>query len=200
MKYISVLVTSESSRDFQKQSGLGIVDYIAVTEAVEASSQVKIRKQTYTNWTNKERFVIGKYAAENGHTAAARKFSSKNKPLNESTARRFCKRYKEELQRSTKEKREPKTELSLQPRRRPLMLGSLDEMVQRYIRAYRSRGGPVNSLIAVSIAKLGTPRPRFFIMGKKPFQKNGVHSKDENNRQSGDTGGGKARGRAVVFA
>ena len=154
MKYISVLVTSESSRDFQKESGLGIVDCIAVTEAVEASSQVKTRKQTYTNWTNKERFVIGKYAAENGQTAAARKFSSKNKPLNESTTRRFCKRYKEELQRSTKEKREPKTELSLPPRGRPLMLGSLDEMVQRYIRAYRSCGGPVNSLIAISIAKL----------------------------------------------
>ena len=115
MKYISVLVTSESPRDFQKESGLGIVDYIAVTEAVEASSQIKIRKQTYTNWTNKERFAIGKYAAENGHTTASRKFSCKNKPLNESTARRFCKRYKEELQRSTKEKRKPKTELSLQP-------------------------------------------------------------------------------------
>ena len=154
MKYISVPVTSESSQDFQKESRLGIVDYIAVTEAVEASSQVKIRKQTYTNWTNKERFVIGKYAAENGHTAAARTFSSKNKPLNKSTARRFCKRYKEELQRSKKEKCKPKTELSLQPRGRPLMLGSLDEMVQRYIRAYRSRGGPVNSLIAVSIAKV----------------------------------------------
>ena len=34
------------------------------------------------------------------------------------------------------------------------MLGSLDEMVQRYIRGYRSCGGPVNSLIAVSIAKV----------------------------------------------
>ena len=41
------------------------------------------------------------------------------------------------------------------------MLGSLDEMVQRYykditeiLRAYRSRGAPVNSLIAVSIAKV----------------------------------------------
>ena len=39
MKYISVLVTSELSQDFQKESGLGIVDYITVTEAVEASSQ-----------------------------------------------------------------------------------------------------------------------------------------------------------------
>ena len=111
-------------------------------------------KLTQIGRTKKDLLFVIRYAAENGNTAAARKFSSKNKPLNESTARRFCKRYKEELQRSTKEKRKPKTELSLQPRGGPLMLGSLDEMVQRYIRAYRSRGGPVNSLIAVSIAKV----------------------------------------------
>ena len=36
---------------------------------------------------------------------------------------------------------------------KPLMLGSLDEMVHA-IEAYRSRGGPVNYLIAVSIAKV----------------------------------------------
>ena len=34
------------------------------------------------------------------------------------------------------------------------MLRSLNEMVQRYLRAYRSRGGPVNSLIVVSVAKV----------------------------------------------
>ena len=34
------------------------------------------------------------------------------------------------------------------------MLGSLDEMVQKYLRAYRSRGGPVNLIIAVSVAKV----------------------------------------------
>ena len=135
-------------------SGLGTLDFNAVTEAVDATSKEKVRKKPYANWTNKERFVIGKYSAENGNSAAARKFSSKKKPLNESTARRFCIRYKEELKRSTKEKREPKTELSLQTRGRPLMIGSLDEMVQRYIRAYRSRGGPVNSLITISIAKV----------------------------------------------
>ena len=53
-----------------------------------------------------------------------------------------------------KEKCEMKQKLLLQRRGRPLMLGSLYEMVQRYLRAYRSRGGPVNSLIAVSIAKV----------------------------------------------
>ena len=83
-------------------------------------------KLTQIGRTKKDLLFVIRYAAENGNTAAARKFSSKNKPLNESTARRFCKRYKEELQRSTKEKRKPKTELSLQPRGGPLMLGSLD--------------------------------------------------------------------------
>ena len=47
-----------------------------------------------------------------------------------------------------------KQDLLLQRRGRPLMLGSLDGKVQRYLRAYRSRGGPVNSLIVVSIAKV----------------------------------------------
>ena len=74
--------------------------------------------------------------------------------MNESTVRRFCKRYKVELQKSTLEKRETKKELSLLPRGMPLKLGSLDEMVQKYIRAYRSRGGPVNSIIAISITKV----------------------------------------------
>ena len=68
--------------------------------------------------------------------------------------RRFCKHYKGELKQLMKEKREMKQELLLQRRSRPFMLGSLDEMVQRYLRAYGSPGDPVNSLIMVSIAKV----------------------------------------------
>ena len=47
-----------------------------------------------------------------------------------------------------------KKELSSLPSGRSLMLGSLDEMVQKYIRAYRSRGRLVNSIISISIAKV----------------------------------------------
>ena len=47
-----------------------------------------------------------------------------------------------------------KQELLLQRKGRSLMLESLDDMVQRYLQAYRSRGSPVNSLIMVSIAKV----------------------------------------------
>ena len=63
--------------EFQKESGVGMVDYSAVTEAVKSSSKKSSRKESYTHWSNKERLTIGKYAAENGHAATVRKFSSK---------------------------------------------------------------------------------------------------------------------------
>ena len=88
MHYSIILVTSEPTTDFQKESGLGMIDYLAVTEAVTSCTKKSNRKETCTHWSNKERFVIGKYAAENGHVATVRKFASKEKPLNESNVRR----------------------------------------------------------------------------------------------------------------
>lgn len=144
----------ESTTNFQKESGLGLIDYNAVTKVLSTSTKKSNRKESYTNWSDKERFSIGKYAAENGHVATARKFIKKEKPFNESTVRRFCKHYKEELKQSSKQKRKLKKLLPSMPRGRLLMLGSLNEMVQKYLRAYRSRGGPVNSIIVVSVAKV----------------------------------------------
>ena len=143
-----ILATTSSSvqefPEFQKESGLMMVDYCAVTKLLRVLLKKAIeRKATLIGQTKKDS-PLGLYAAENGHAATAIKFSSKEKPLNERTVRRFCKRYKDELQKSTQEKREMKKELSLLPRGRPLMLESLDEMVQKYIRTNRSRGGPVN--------------------------------------------------------
>ena len=105
-----VTITTTKFPDFQKESGLGIVDFEAVTEAVTTSTNTSNRKKNYNHWTDKERFTIGKYAAENGHAATARKFSRKEKPLNESTVRRFCNHYKKELKQSVDEKREIKKE------------------------------------------------------------------------------------------
>ena len=95
MHYLIILVTSIPTADFQKESGLGLIDYLAVTEAVMSCTKESNRKESYTHRSrsNKERFFIGKYA-ENGHAATVRKFASREKLLNESTVRRFCKRYK----------------------------------------------------------------------------------------------------------
>ena len=149
-----ILILGVPDTSFQKESGLGILNYVAVTETASNSSEVSNRKSTYQNWSERERFKIGKYAAQNGHAATVRKFSRNEKPLNESSVRRFCKLYKEELSKATKEKRKTRMELIPMQRGRPLMLGSLDQMVQKYLRAYRSRGGPVSSLVAMSISKV----------------------------------------------
>ena len=59
--FISVVSQPETIPDIQKESGLGMVDYLAVTEAVATSSKAKTRKTTYNHWSNKDRFTIGKW-------------------------------------------------------------------------------------------------------------------------------------------
>ena len=66
-----------------------MIDYHAVTEVVTACSKKSKRKESYIYWSDKERFSIEKYTAENGHAATVRKFTNKEKPLNESTVRRL---------------------------------------------------------------------------------------------------------------
>ena len=121
----------------QDFSGLGSLDYSYVSEAVANSSGSK--RNSYQKWTDKQRFQIGKYAAENDLAAAARKFTTKQNPLNESTVRRFWNLYKRELEQVSKEKRETKSALKCLPLGRPLLLGSLNEMIQRYLLATRSK-------------------------------------------------------------
>ena len=125
---------------------------MVVAEAVASSSNTNKRKR-YQRWTKEQRFKIGKYAAENGPAAAARKFTSEKKKLNESTVRRFCKLYKDVIKQAVKEKRDVKRELNVLPRGHPLLLGSLDQMVQRFLLATRSKGGLISSAIDIATAK-----------------------------------------------
>ena len=74
-------------------------------------------------------------------------------PLNESTVWRFTNLYKKEIQQASKEKREVKDVLKIFPQVRPLLLGSLDRMVQQHLLATRSKGGIISSAIAIATAK-----------------------------------------------
>ena len=49
--------------------------------------------KSYVKWTDKQRFDIGKYAAENGNANAVRKFKAEFATLTESTVRTFKKKY-----------------------------------------------------------------------------------------------------------
>ena len=61
--------------------------------------------------------------------------------------------YKAELEKARKEKRPIAPNLNVLPRGRPLLLGSLDQMVQKFLLVLQSRDGLITSVIAVSVAK-----------------------------------------------
>ena len=61
--------------------------------------------------------------------------------------------YKAELEEARKEKRPIAPNLNVLPTGRPLLLGSLDQVVQKFLLALRSRGGLITSVIAVFVAK-----------------------------------------------
>ena len=62
---------------------------------------------TYTKWSEKDRYLIGKYASENGVAAGVRELKIKFPNFNESTVRSFRKKVEAELRKASKEKREP---------------------------------------------------------------------------------------------
>lgn len=138
----------------QRKTSFGIIDYEAVTDAVTSATNKSTKRNRYQKWSPTERFDIGKYAALHGHAAAVRRFAKKEKPLNESSVRRFVKLYHEELKKASIQERNVQDKLAPIQRGRKLMLGSLDQKVQNYLRSYRSRGGPISTIVAVTIAKV----------------------------------------------
>ena len=82
-----------------------------------------------------------------------KKFGSKSRPVNESTVRGFCAMYKAELEKARKEKCPIAPNLNVLPRGHLLLLGSLDQMVQKFLLTLWSRGDLTASVIVVSVAK-----------------------------------------------
>ena len=134
-----------------RESGLGLLDFQACLDANKTATRQK--RNSYQKWTEVERYEIGKYASIYGHANAVRKFQTESRPLNESTVRRFSKLYQEEIENARKQNRAVSNRLEKLQRGRPLLLGTLDEMVRNFLLALRNRGGLVNSVIAVSAAK-----------------------------------------------
>ena len=148
MRIVLILLDQQSVR---MESGLGVTDYRACSEI--STNITSNRTKNYRKWSQKERYEIGKDAAINGSRAAERKFHTKEKPLSESNARRFSKLYKEEISKAQKNNRDVNRNLSVLPRGRPLLLGSLDQMVQRFLLSLRRTGGLASSAVAISAAK-----------------------------------------------
>ena len=81
------------------ETGIGAVATKEANRAVQrvldeqSSQQPSPKRRKYTTFNDEQRARVGKYAAENGNTAALRKFRSEMPSLGESTVRFFKKRY-----------------------------------------------------------------------------------------------------------
>ena len=127
------------------------MDYRACSEAI--TNITSNRPKNYRKWSEKECYEIRKYAAIHGSRAAERKFHTKEKPLSESNAWRFSKLHKEEISKSQKSNRDVNRNLSVLPRGRPLLLGSLDQMVPRFLLPLQRTAGLVSFAVAISVTK-----------------------------------------------
>ena len=116
----------------------------------------------YNNFKDGDRYTIGKYAAIQGTAAALRKFKKllSHYRLHESSVRAKRENYYRSVKSaslssssSSSSSSSPIKKLTLLKRGRPLLLGSLEEKVQKLLVALRSKGGVVNTIVVVTLAK-----------------------------------------------
>ena len=85
-------------------SDIGRVDMQVISDFVSSEKSVN-RSPQHRKWTGKQKYTIGKYAAEFGNANTLRKFKTEFPNLRGSAVRTFKKRYYEEV-RKCKEKLE----------------------------------------------------------------------------------------------
>ena len=89
---------------------LGQVDYDQIEEVIHQNKNGNERGK-YKQYSDKDRFSIGKYASQNGPAATVQKFKKDFKNINESTVRGFRKKYEKEIAKAKKDQRNiPKNE------------------------------------------------------------------------------------------
>ena len=117
---------------------------------INCVQHLQLRPATYTP---KERYEIGKYAAEFGNTGAVKHAKTKyGYTINESSVRSLKQYYLKELNRKYSSIQETQ-ELPMQNRGRPLLLGDeLDAYIADYIRKLRMCGGIVNRSLVIASA------------------------------------------------
>ena len=133
------------------ESGIGALDH--QVEAAQTAISVPHKQKQNKKFTDKDRYIIGKYASENGTAAAQRKFKLSHKNLGESTIRTFKKKYETMIKNARINKETPQKRIVAKKRGRPVLLGEIDEMVQRFLEPLRKKGGVVNAVVAKSVAK-----------------------------------------------
>ena len=132
------------------RSALGSVNNLATENKI---GEAKGTRGKYIKYANEDRFKITKFASETGAAACVKIFKTDFPKLNENTIRDFKRKYEQELKTSRSNGQEIDRVLTVEKRRRPLLLGRLYEVVQKYINAASCRGALITRSTAVSNAK-----------------------------------------------
>ena len=129
----------------KEECALGELDYATVKTFLQQPK----KKRVNSKFTENERYLIGKYTAINGPSAAVKKFKKSHSHLKfgESTARNLREKYCKVIKNNANITKIPKAKLG-----RPLMLGNLDEQVKNFLLILRRKGGVVNRVVAKATA------------------------------------------------
>ena len=131
-KSLSFSFTELPSFPTQKESNLGVVEYVSVRKSI---SDANHSRGHYQRSSDEDRFVIGKYSAVHDPMAIVKKFKPKLSQLKESTVRTFQDKYRNILKRN-RGSSSPVKKLATMTRSRPLMLRKLDEKVKNFLLVY----------------------------------------------------------------
>ena len=161
---------------------IGIVDVQAIRGLLLLLLKMSNENHNITSgMIKKERYAIGKYAAENSNINTIRIFQIDFPNLSESIIRTFKKRYYEQLREKSKEDLSKSQRLKKYSRKtgRPYLLGELDGMVRKYLFNLSKKERVINTTVANATVKaLMSKYP--YVVGQVDVCLNHQHRPDTN--------------------
>ena len=112
LKYVKVAPRKSCNLSILSQGDIKCAQK-SVTNAVNAAEEKSQSRGKYNSYSKEQRAMIGKYAAENGPTSAAKHYTAVwGIKINKSTARRLKKEYLEKLKEEISENRRKQADAS----------------------------------------------------------------------------------------
>ena len=139
-----------------EQTGIGEEATLEANKAVESlltqQDGGKRKRKPYRRFSDTDRAVIGKYAAEHGNAEAMKKFKQEFPELPESTVRSFKIKYTNALE-AGQSSGEAIDKIPSKRRGRPKLLGDYDTQVQQFVKALQQSGTVVTPQVVIAAAE-----------------------------------------------
>lgn len=139
-----------------EQTGIGEEATLEANKAVEnlltQQNGGKRKRKPYRRFSDTDRAVIGKYAAEHGNAEAMKRFKQEFPELPESTVRSFKIKYNNALE-SGQGSGEAIDKIPSKRRGRPKLLGDYDVQVQQFVKALQQSGTVVTPQVVIAAAE-----------------------------------------------